>query len=175
MKAIFWVKALPLRAQLAVIGFGYTAVLVYAVAAEYMRYVAAVKDPVSSSGGMWAFGDELLAWNLFLSFMVPTFFLLVLVRRDDGAYVKFSKVLFWFSLTAPLCLGVFVIAAMAHAQNLADPLLWRNWRGPFALMVIATSRFLARPPMAKRLLTRACLIEGGAFSIFVALILFSGK
>ena len=102
MKAISWARTLPLRVQLAVIGFGYAAVLAYAVTSKYARHLAELRDPVSASGGMWAFGDELLAWSIFFCFMVPTFFLVLLLRQYEHSSDVYSKVLFWASLTAPL-------------------------------------------------------------------------
>jgi amino acid permease len=173
MKAISWVRTIPLRVQLAFIGCGYVAVLAYAVMAKYMRHLAELKDPVGASGGMWAFGDELLAWSIFFCFMVPTFFLVLLLRQHEHSSGVYSRVLFWISLTAPLCLGISMIGQAAHHQDLVDPLLWRTWRGPFALMLIAMSRVFARFDAAKRILTRALLIEGGTLAICVALLIFA--
>jgi hypothetical protein len=174
MKATVWLKSMPLRVQLGLIGLGYAAVLAYGILAEFARYLAAMKDPVSASGGMWAFGDELLAWSIFFCFMVPTLFLILLMREYEGTFVKYSKVLFWFSLSAPLCLGIFVLGAVAHAQHFVDPLVWRTWRAPFALVIIAASRVLARYDAAKRLLSRALLIEGGSLAISLAMLFFPG-
>lgn len=171
MKAIFWVKTLPVRVQLALIGCGYLVVLAYGAVLQYTRYLAALQDPAYSSGGMWAFGDEMLAWWIFLLAMGPTFLLLLVIRQDETAYVRLAKVLFWFSLTGPICLAVAVLGNLLHHGNLVDPLVWRSWRAPFVLMVIAMSRILAKPNAAKRLLTRAALIEGGALAICVAMLM----
>jgi len=170
-----WVKAMPLRAQLAFIGFGYAAVMAYAVMMEFMRYQAAMRDPVSSSGGMWAFGDELLAWNIFVFFMVPTFLLLLVMRQYDEAYIKYSKILFWTSLTAPLVLAAMALGNALGWNRFLDSLLWRSWRAPFVLGLLAMSRMCARADVAKRLLTRAVLIEGGTIAICLSLIVFSGR
>jgi len=171
MKAILWVKTLPVRLQLAAIGCGYLVVLTYGVALQYMRYLAAMRDPVSSSGGMWAFGDEMLAWWIFLLAMGPTFLLLLVIRQHEAVYVRLAKVLFWFSVTGPVALAVSVVGNLLHHGNLVDPLVWRVWRGPFVLIVIGMSRILAKADAAKRLLTRAALIEFGALAICVAMLM----
>jgi hypothetical protein len=175
MKVFSWARALPLRVQVTAIGLGYLGVLAYGVAVEFMRHLAELRDPAASSGGMWAFGDELLAWYIFLLFMVPTIFLLLLLRQHEQAYITYSKILFWFSLTAPLCLGILVLAALAHAQAAADPLAWRPWRAPFVVVVMGMSRVFARFAPAKRLLTRALLIEVGTLAIFIALMMSPGR
>jgi hypothetical protein len=172
MKALSWARELPLRAQLALIGSGYAAVLAYGVMEEYMRYLAELRNPVEASGGMWAFGDEVLAWSIFCLFMVPTSFLALLLRQHERSYDVYSKILFWASLSAPLCLGVLVLGQFLHFGDVVDPLVWRTWRGPFVLIVIGMSRLLAQIDAAKRLLTRALLIESGTFAIFFALLVF---
>jgi hypothetical protein len=171
MKAISWARLLTPRMQMALIGCGYAAVLGYAVVAQFMRHLAELRDPVSASGGMWAFGDELLAWNIFLFFMVPTFFLLLVLRQQERPYGLYSKILFWFSLTAPLSMTILVLAQLAHQQTLVDPLVWRIWRAPFVLILVAMSRIFARFDAAKRLLTRALLIEGASLVILFALLM----
>jgi hypothetical protein len=109
-----------------------------------MRHLAELKDPISAPGGMWAAGDELLAWGIFFCFMVPTFFLVLLLRQYEHSSSFYSRVLFWISLTAPLCLGIYMLGHAAHMPDKVDPLLWRTWRAPLVLMFIAMSRVFAR-------------------------------
>jgi hypothetical protein len=172
MKAVSWLKSLPARVQLALIGLAYAFVLAYGVTTEIAREMAAARDPASSSGGMWAFGDELLAWNIFFLFMIPTFFLLCFMRQYDGTYGAFSKVLFGVSLTAPLLVGIFLLGAFAGSNTIKDVAVYRFWRAPFVLMVMGLSRLMARIDVAKRLLTRALLIEGGTFAILFTFFIF---
>ncbi len=171
MKAILWVKTLPLRVQLSAIGCGYLVVLAYGAAMQYARYLAALQDPAYSSGGMWAFGDEMLAWWIFLLAMGPTFLVLLVIRQHETTYVRLSKILFWFSLTAPVCLALSVVGNLLHHASLVDPLVWRVWRGPFVLLVIGMSRILAKPDVAKRQLTRAALIEFGTLAVCMVLLM----
>jgi hypothetical protein len=173
MKAMSWMRAMPWRVQLAVILAGYAAVLVYGATTVYMRDLAALRDPLSSSGGMWAFGDELLAWNIFFLFMVPTFFLLWLMRQYDDTYTVYAKVLFWVGLTAPIFLGIFLLRWSPRLKDVADWFGWRPWRAPFVFIVMGLSRMMSpRVDVAKRMITRALLIEGGTLAIFISLIIF---
>ena len=172
MKAIALLKSLSPRMQLGLIGLAYALVVAYGVTAELARELAAARDPAYSSGGMWAFGDELLAWNIFFLFMVPTFFLLRFMRQHDGAYASFSKVLFGVSLTAPILVGIFLLGAFAGSNTIKDAAVYRFWRAPFVLVVMGLSRLMARVDVAKRLLTKALLIEGGTFAILITLFIF---
>jgi len=60
------------RRQLQLILLGYAIVVVYGAAAFFVRYLAALRDPQDSSGGMWAFGDLMLGVFVFGLLMVPT-------------------------------------------------------------------------------------------------------
>ncbi len=178
MRAIAWcrqtffgVKLIPWQVQATLILIGYAAVLTGGVWLEYERDLAALRDPVYSSGGMWAFGDEMLAWYIFFFFLIPTFFLIRLFSDFPETFAAYSKVALWASLTAPLCLGVTLLGSLTHNNAIFDPLLWRTWRAPFVLMVLVMSRFFAGAGAAKRLLNRALLIEGGSLAIFVTLLI----
>ena len=107
----------------------------------------------------------------FLLLHGPDIFPGPLLRQYEHSSSFYSRVLFWISLTAPLSLGALVLGQLAYQQNLVDPLVWRVWRAPFVLIVITMSRIFARFDPAKRLLTRALLIEGGSLVIFFALLM----
>jgi hypothetical protein len=171
------VQAISRRLQLELIGAGYAAVLLYAVYAFFQRYLYTLREPIESSGGMAAFGDELLTLFVFLLFLVPTFFLLRLlansdrVSQSDRFYSVYAKVLLAVSLTDPLSVGLL---ALFHRSLLIQNLcVTRLWRSPCVLVVMAMSRVLGRRSQGKRLITWALLIEAGtlivSFAVFMAL------
>src|SRR5438270_8393340 len=84
------------------IAFSYAVLSLYATWQWHFRYLAELENPIDSAGGMWAFGDLLLNLFLFGLFLIPTFFLLRLVARDDRPFAIYAKVAFAVALTAPL-------------------------------------------------------------------------
>ncbi|MGI9104207.1 MAG: hypothetical protein ACR2IF_17335 [Terriglobales bacterium] len=178
MKSIAWLwetsfglKLIPWQIQLPFIAVGYAAVLACGVLLEYQRDLAALRDPIYSSGGMWAWGDEMLAWSIFFFFLVPTFFLIRLMADFPQTFLSYSRVALWFSLTAPLALAIFCLGSWAGHHDFVDPLLERTWRTPFVFIVIIVTRMFARWDNARRLINRALLIEGGTLAIFLALLI----
>lgn len=158
------------RLQLELIGAGYAAVLMYAVFAFYQRYLYSLREPIESSGGMAAFGDEILTLFIFGLVLVPTFFLLRLMAQVDTIYAFYSKVLLGVSLTAPIAVALLVLFHRSLVvQNVC---VMRLWRSPCVFVALAMSRLLGRRNPKKRLITWALLIEGG--TLIVALAVFVG-
>ncbi len=89
-------KPIPWRGQLGLVAVGYAAVLLVAAvliyarymqyvnhpadAARYMQYVNHPADAISSSG-MYAFGDLVLELFIAGLFLIPTFLLVLVIRK----------------------------------------------------------------------------------------------
>ena len=54
------------------------------------------------NGGMAAAGDWMLEIFIGGLLLIPTFFLALVIRKREAIYTAFSRVLFGFSLTAPI-------------------------------------------------------------------------
>jgi hypothetical protein len=135
------------------------------------RYVQERTHPtdVVAYGGMYAGGDALLGIFIVCLFMIPTVFLVWSAAKFEGGYTAYSQLLVGISLTAPVCLGLFVFGKNRLTENLASLYLCRLVGSPFILIGIAFSRLVARFDRAKRLTLYALLIEGLSFGIALAL------
>ena len=161
-------QAISRRIQVQLIVAGYAAVLMFAAYEFFQRYLYRLREPIDSSGGMAAFGDEILTLFVFFLFLVPTFFLLRLMAQSDGVYTVYAKILLAVSLTAPICVGLLVLFhRVLVIQNIC---VTRLWRSPCVLVVMAMSRVLGRRSAGKRLITWALLIEGG--TLIAATVMF---
>src|SRR5579864_622309 len=109
---------IPYRVQLRLVAASYAAVLTVAVGLIVMRYLQYVLHPddVAAYGGMWAVGDMMLELFIFFLFMVPTLFLVFVIRKSDTASETYAKVLFGISLTAPVCGGLIAIPAIGESN-----------------------------------------------------------
>jgi len=119
---------------------------------------------------MWAAGDALLVIFIACLFMIPTVFLIWVIARFDSVYTAYSQFLLGLSLSAPVCLSVFLLGESQVAQSLGSLCLFRLLGSPFILVGIGISRLVARFDRAKRLVSYALLIEG--LTIVAALALF---
>jgi hypothetical protein len=167
-------KALSLRAQLGWVVAGYAAVLAastFLVVERYLQYALHPAD-ANQYSGMWAGGDMIVGVFIFCLFLVPTFFLVLVMRNSEPLYTGYTKVLLLLSLTAPASVGLFAIPMVRNSNSLLGfACMWRLFGSPFVLVGMAGSRLLARFPRAKRLSLYAALIEGGTL---VAVILLLG-
>jgi len=151
---------------------GYAAVAVYAATMYFTRYLAALRDPAYSSGGMWAFGDLMLDVFVFILLLVPTFFLLCYVAESDQAFAKYSKLALGVSLTAPLCALVLGLwQGIWHNMPiwLQNPLFTRLFWSMAVLIVLAMSRIVGRRKASKKLLNYAMAVEGVTLVVIVAI------
>jgi hypothetical protein len=120
------------------------------VIAGYLQYVEHPQD-ANQYGGMWAGGDMLLGIFIFCLFLVPTFFLILVVRKSEPLYIGYAKVLLVLSLTAPLSIGLLAIPMVRESDSVLGLVcMWRLFGSPFVLAGIAGSRLLAQFPRAKR-------------------------
>jgi len=171
-------KATPLRVQLTLVATGYAAVLATASALVFMRYMLYASHPqdVAAAGGMYAGGDLLLGFIIACMFLVPTFFLVLVIRKSESLYTGYSKILLALSVTAPICLGVLSIPAVSQGtMALGWICMGRLFGSPFVIIGLGFSRLLARFDRAKRLTFYALLIEVLTLVLMVILFLFSAR
>jgi hypothetical protein len=159
-----------LRAQWWLVGLGYAAVFAVGATLLFVRHLQELKYPAEASGGMWAAGDALLQIFIACLFMIPTVFLIWVIARFEAVYAVYSQFLLGLSLSAPVCLSVFLLRESQVAQSLGFLCLYRLLGSPFILVGIGISRLVARFDRAKRLVSYALLIEG--LTIVAALALF---
>jgi len=147
-------KAVPLRIQLILVAAGYVAVLAIAALMLFVRHMQYVNHPeeVAAASGMYAGGDLILEIFIGCMLLVPTFFLVLVIRNSEALYNGYSLTLLGLSLTAPLCLGVLSIPAVNQGTMLLGWIcLDRLFVSPLVLVGLAFSRLLARFDRAKRL------------------------
>jgi hypothetical protein len=148
------------RRKMVFIAACYAAILLFAAAVMVHRHYLALRYPNDFNGGMAAAGDGMLDLLIAIALLVPTFLLALAVRQRETASVIFAKVLFGFSLTAPLSLALLSISAISLTNNVVGFLcMYRLLASPVVCAGIGTSRLLACYRPAKRLITYALLIE----------------
>jgi len=166
----------PWRVQLGLVAAGYAAVLTFAAAAITYRHLAALRNPADFNGGMAAAGDWMLEIFIGGLLLIPTFFLALVIRKREAIYTAFSRVLFGFSLTAPISLGLVMIPAIGQTDSMLGSLCgYRLFGLPMVMTWLGAGRLLARFRPAKRLLSWALAIEAMTLALMVALLFFSGR
>ena len=162
-------KPIPYRVQLRLVAAGYAAVLAIAVAlivARYLQYVLHPQD-ADAYAGMWAGGDMML--ELFICFL-PTVFLVFVIRKSETATETYAKVLFGFSLTAPLSAALIAIPAVGQSiMILGWFCLFRLLASPVVVIWLIISRLLARFDRQKRWTSYALLVEALTLVLIAAL------
>jgi hypothetical protein len=169
-------KSIPLRAQLSLVAAGYAAVLGTAALLVYVRHLQYVNHPedVAASSGMYAAGDWMLEIFIGCMLLVPTFVLMLVIRKSENLYAGYSKVLLGLSLTAPISLGVLSIPAVGQGTMFLGWICMdRLFCSPIVIVGLVVSRLLARFDQAKRLTLYALLIEVLTFALTAALFLFA--
>jgi hypothetical protein len=170
-----FVKPIFPRTQLWFIGLGYAAVFFVAAVLILARYLLEHfhRAEVAAAGGMYAAGDTMLAIFIVCLFMIPTAFLVRVMAKNESVYTTYSQLLVGLSLSAPVCLSLFVFDKNHVAESLLIVCLCRLVGSPFVLVGIIVSRLVARFDRAKKLTLYALLIEGLTLGIAIAL-LFRG-
>src|SRR5229473_3442173 len=105
--------------QFGLVAIGYAAVLAVAAAGLYQRHLVELQDPVAASGGMAAAGDTMLHLFIGCLFLIPTAFLIRTIAKFEALYTAYSRFLFGFSLSAPVCLSVLLFGGNYVAQSLS--------------------------------------------------------
>jgi hypothetical protein len=164
---------IPWRAQMALAIAGYAAVFAAAAAIILGRYLVELRNPNDFNGGMAAGGDLILDFFIGGLVLVPTFFFALVTREREAIFITFSKILFAFSLTAPISLGLMFIPAISQKNTILGTLsLYRLFGAPMIMTWPASARLLARFKPAKRLLSSALLIEFTTLVLFVVVPIF---
>jgi len=156
----------------------YALVLATAIALVYARHMQYVNHPeeVVASSGMYAFGDWMLEIFIGCMLLVPTFLLMLTIRKSENLYTGYSKILLGVSLTAPICLGVFSIPAVNQGTMiLGEICVDRLFGSPIVIVGLLVSRLLARFDRAKRLTLYALLIEVLTLVLMATLFLFAAR
>jgi hypothetical protein len=171
-------KSIPLRTQLGLVAASYAVVLATAALLVYVRHLQYVNHPedVAASSGMYAAGDWMLEIIIGFMLLVPTFVLVLVIRKSEHLYAGYSKVLLGLSLTAPISLGLVSIPAVGQGtMALGWICMDRLLCSPVVIVGLVVSRLLARFDQAKRLTFYALLIEVLTLVLTVALFLFAAK
>jgi hypothetical protein len=168
-------KAIPWRNPLGVVAAGYAVVVLIAAMLLLGRHIQYVTHPADANtyGAMFAFGDLLLGLFIGGLFLIPTLFLVLVIRKSETAYTRYSQILLGLSLTAPICSGILLVPAVSQSNSfLAWFCMGRLFASPIVIVALAVGRLLARFDRAKRLTLYALLVELGTIASMVALFLF---
>ncbi len=152
----------PYRVQLRLVAASYAAVVAIAVFLIVVRYLQYVRHPddVAAYGGMWAGGDMMLELFICFLLMVPTLFLVFVIRKSETATETYAKVLFGFSLTAPVSAALIAIPAVGQSNMIVGWFcLFRILGSPVVVIWLIVSRLLARFDRQKRWTSYALLVE----------------
>ena len=152
-----------LRTRLYWVAGAYAAVIALSAALIIARYVQYVTHPadVAQYGGMWAGGDLMLEVFITGLLLVVTFFLVLVIRKEESAYTLYSKVLLGVSITAPLSVGIISIDAVSQGTGwFGYACMFRLFASPLVVVGLAGSRVFARFPRSKRLISYSLMIEG---------------
>jgi hypothetical protein len=126
---------------------------------------------VAAAGGMYAFGDLLLGIFIAGLFLIPTVFLVWVMAKHEAVYTTYSQLLFGLALSAPVCLGLFVLGKNHVSESLSVVCLCRLVSSPFIFVGMVVSRVVARFHQAKKLTFYALLVEGLTLGIAVVLLI----
>jgi len=104
--------------------------------------------------------------------LVPTFVLVLVIRKHENLSITYSKVMLGLSLTSPICLGVLSIPAVNQGSwALGEIFMGRLFVSPVVVVGLVFSRLLAQFDRAKRWTLYALLIEVGTLVLMGALFL----
>lgn len=147
------------RAQLWIVAAGYAGVFAAAAFLIFARHMAELADPAGAGGGMYAFGELLMYIFIGCLFMIPTAFLIWVVAKFEAVSTGYSKFLVGLGVSAPVCLGMFVLGQSYLAESVNSFCIYRLVASPFVLAGIGFSRVVAKFDRAKKLASYALLIE----------------
>ena len=171
-------KSISLRAQLGLVAASYAVVLVSAALLVYARHMLYANHAAeaAAAGGMYAAGDLMLGIFIGCMFLVPTFFMALVIRKSEQLYAGYSKILMGLSVTAPICLGLLSIPAVSQGtMALGWICTGRLLCSPVVIVGLAVSRLLARFDKPKRLTLYALLIEVLTVALAAGIFLFAAR
>jgi hypothetical protein len=161
-------QPIPWRVQLGIVAAAYAAAILATAALLVVRHMQYLNDPANAVGGMFAFGDLLLAVFIAGMFFAATLLLVLVIRKSEPAYTRYSQVMFAISLTAPAC---FAIMSPALTVLFGWFAMYRLFVSPLLMALLLLSWLLARFPRAKRLLLCALFLEVGSSVTFITVLL----
>jgi asparagine N-glycosylation enzyme membrane subunit Stt3 len=159
------------RSKLRLVGAAYAVVVALSVMLVLLRYLQYKLHPddADAYGGMWAGGDMILAILIAGMLLVPTFFLILVLRKDEPGYNKYSKALIGVALTSPLAIaltalptGPWWIGVISFSRLLVTP---------FAIVLYVVSWIATRFRGARRRIVYGLLIEVGTIVVSIALLM----
>jgi len=164
-------NSIPWRVQLGMVAAGYVAVIGLAVVLVYDRHMLYINHAAeaAAAGGMYAGGDLLLALFIACLFSVPTFLLILVIRKSETASIRYAKVLLGVSLTFPACFVGLLPAVNQTNSLLGDFCIYRSWTSPLVMAGLVISWLFARFPRAKRLILYALGVEAGTLMIGITI------
>jgi hypothetical protein len=171
-------KSISFRAQLALVAAFYAVVLAVSVVLLYGRHMMYVHHAAEAdaAGGMYAAGDLMLEIFIACMFLVPTFVLVLVIRKSEHLYLAYSKILLALSLTAPISLALISIPAVSQSPMLLGWICMdRLLCSPIVIVGLVVSRWLASFDKAKRLTLYALIIEASTLILDVGLFLFAAR
>jgi hypothetical protein len=136
-------QAISKRTQFTAVTAGYVGVAIVAALLLYHRHMQYANYPndVTASSGMYAFGDWILELFIVVLFLIPTFVLVLIIRNSEPAYTRYSQILLYLSVTAPVCFGIFLIPAVNQGKMLLGWIcLDRLLVAPLVIVWLALSR-----------------------------------
>ena len=166
-------EPVSLRAKLSWVAAGYAAVVAVSTFLIVWRYLQYRWHPEDANqySGMWAGGDMILAAFIFCLLLVPTFFLVLVIRKSEPLSTGYAKVLLGLSVTAPASAGLMAIPMVGQSNSLLGwACMWRLLGSPLVLIGIVMSRLMAGFPRAKRLCSYAVLVEALTIAALVTLL-----
>jgi len=162
------------KIQLGLVALGYAAVVGFSallIVWRIWQYKTHAAD-AAQYGGMWAGGDLVLEMFICAMLLGMSFFLVLVIFRDEAAYAIFSKVVLGISVTLPVSAGLIAIPSIGGGISLLGwACLFRVFASPMVLVGLIMSRLFARFPKAKRMTNYALLVEGLTL-VFMFLMLF---
>lgn len=168
-------KSIAFPMQLRLVAGGYGLVLATAAALVYGRHLLYVNHAAeaASAGGMYGAGDVMLEFFIGCMLLVPTVFLVLVIRNSETLYTRYSKVLIGLSLTAPISAALLSLPAIAQSDMLLGSICMdRLFASPVVMVGLLLSRLLARFDRPKRLTLYALAIEVLTLIVIAAQIFF---
>ena len=166
-----------MRTKLGVVVACYAAVVLLSAGLLFMRHIQEARNAaeVSAASGMWAGGDLILDLFIIALFALPTFLLMLVLRKSEEGYTIYAKALLVLSLTAPVC-ALGSITSLTHwGDGFLWPVFYRFLTSPMIIVGLMLSWFFAPFRRARRLILYALGIEGGTFIVVVVFCLFMLK
>lgn len=161
-------NAVPWRVKIGIVAAGYAGASGLSALWIIRRYLAGLRDPDMFSGGMGAGGDWFLELFIVALFLIPTFFLVLVIRDSEPASTRFAKVMLAFGLTAPLSVGLMAIPAFGQTNSLIGSFaLYRIFAFPMSLFGLIGFCALAKFKRPRRLILYSLFIEIGTFAFML--------